>query len=276
MRQVTLLFLLCVATAQAAPSPVAPGPKVIPPNAWTGPSGYSMVKVPAGSFSMGSPGTERSRSDDETLHRVTLTTAYWMGTTEVTQALWTSVMGSNPSEATFRGLSLIGDHLPVQHVDWCDAVALANRLSVLDGLPAAYTGVESCEESKGTSVGWDRSSPGYRLPTKAEWEHAARAGQAGLFAGEPEESGICRVGNVGDAALQTRFSDASTVACNDGAATLAPVGQYAPNPHGLYGYSTVTDFARLRGRSTLQPRASAMCSAKSCSGSTVRHGDSAG
>jgi formylglycine-generating enzyme required for sulfatase activity len=85
---------------------------------WTGPSGYAMVRIAPGSFTMGSPASEDGREDDETQHDVTLTKGFLMGKTEVTQELWRSVMGGNPSESEYNGVALVGDRLPVQNVDW--------------------------------------------------------------------------------------------------------------------------------------------------------------
>ena len=198
------------------------------------PAGYAMVAVPAGSFTMGSPSSEKGRDDDETQHRVTLTQGFLMGKTEVTQGLWRTVMGSNPSEKEYKGVSLQGDSLPVQNVSWCDAVAFANKMSAKDGLGAAYTGVDQCK-SKGTSVSWDRSSDGYRLPTEAEWEYAARAGKTGLYAGGVSEDGACRVANVSNPRAKSKFGWSWDVfACNDNYDVASPVGSFAANPWGLH------------------------------------------
>jgi formylglycine-generating enzyme required for sulfatase activity len=121
-----------------------------------------MVKIPAGTFTMGSPDNEKDRGSDEVQHQVTISRDFYMSKYEVTQGEWKAVMGSDPSY--FKG----GD-LPVESVSWYDAVAYCNALSEKEGLTPAYT-------INGTSVTWNKSANGYRLPTEAEWEYACRAG----------------------------------------------------------------------------------------------------
>jgi formylglycine-generating enzyme required for sulfatase activity len=108
---------------------------------------------------MGSTGgTDRERP----VHQVTVG-SFSIGKYEVTQKEWTEVMGSNPSN--FNGATL-----PVEQVDWYDAIAYCNKRSVKEGLTLAYT-------INGQNVTWDKSADGYRLPTEAEWEYAARGGK---------------------------------------------------------------------------------------------------
>jgi formylglycine-generating enzyme required for sulfatase activity len=107
---------------------------------------------PAGSYTMGSPVSEPDRSEDENQVRVTLTKGFWMGETEVTQELYESVVGTNPS-------SNKGSRLPVELVSWEDAVAFCVKLT-------------EQERSAGRLGG----TAEYRLPTEAEWEYACRAG----------------------------------------------------------------------------------------------------
>ena len=105
---------------------------------------FTMLPVEGGTFTMGA--TEEMAfpfKDEKPTHQVTLS-SYYMGETEVTQALWTAVMGSNPSH--FKG-----DDLPVETVSWNDCQTFLTKLNALTGRT-------------------------FRLPTEAEWEYAARGG----------------------------------------------------------------------------------------------------
>ena len=105
-----------------------------------------MVKVEAGTFIMGATSEmENPYSWEKPVHQVTLTNDYYIGKYEVTQALWQSVMGSNPSE--FKG-----DNLPVEQVSWNDGQEFISKLNRMTGRK-------------------------FRLPTEAEWEYAARGGK---------------------------------------------------------------------------------------------------
>jgi formylglycine-generating enzyme required for sulfatase activity len=110
---------------------------------------------PAGEFMMGSPSYEEDRSDDENQVKVTLSKGFWMAKTEVTQAQWQAVMGLNPSH--FKGSTL-----PVEEVSWDDAQEFLEKLNARLG-----------SEDGGTMA----------LPTEAQWEYAARAGQSGAYSG---------------------------------------------------------------------------------------------
>lgn len=125
-----------------------------------------MVLIPGGTFTMGSPVSERQRQADETQHQVTVS-AFYVDPHEVTQQDYQAVMGTNPSH--FRG-----DNLPVEQVTWYDAINYCNKLSEAQGLTPAY-------QIDGTTVTWNRAADGYRLLTEAEWEYAARAGTQTVF-----------------------------------------------------------------------------------------------
>lgn len=106
---------------------------------------YDMIKVQAGAFTMGATSEMKDPFDHEKpTHQVTLTNDYYIGKTEVTQALWKAVMGNNPSE--FKG-----ENLPVESVSWNDCQKFISKLNSLTG-------------------------QNFRLPTEAEWEFAARGG----------------------------------------------------------------------------------------------------
>jgi formylglycine-generating enzyme required for sulfatase activity len=119
----------------------------------------SMVKIDGGNFQM-------SGSISTTL------STFSLAKTPVTQAQFLKVTGFNPSH--FKG-----DTLPVENVSWYDAVIFCNKLSELEKLTPAYT-------LNGRTVTWNHQANGYRLPTEAEYEFAARGGtlsQKTLFAG---------------------------------------------------------------------------------------------
>lgn len=125
-----------------------------------------MVLIEGGTFQMGSPSTEPERDADETLHEVTVAD-FLMSPTEVSQQEYEAVMGNNPSNRK-------GSNLPVENVTWYDAIAYCNALSQREGLTPCY-------DVTGTNVTWHLDANGYRLPTEAEWEYAARGGKQTPF-----------------------------------------------------------------------------------------------
>jgi formylglycine-generating enzyme required for sulfatase activity len=116
-----------------------------------------MLWVKPGTFTMGSPSSEKDRYDNETLHAVTLTQGFYLGKYEVTQSQWENVMGSNPSDSK-------GAHRPVESVPWTEVTAFCAKLTASERtagrLPAGMT---------------------YQLPTEAQWEYACRAGTRTAF-----------------------------------------------------------------------------------------------
>ncbi|MBN2685089.1 MAG: SUMF1/EgtB/PvdO family nonheme iron enzyme, partial [Pontiellaceae bacterium] len=121
--------------------------------------GISMEFIPiaAGSFMMGSTNGD---DDEKPVHRVTITKPFWMAKTEVTQAQWRQVMGSNPSN--FKG-----DTLPVEQVSWDDAMEFCRKLTQIE------------RQAGRLPEGFE-----YMLPTEAQWEYACRAGTTGDYAGD--------------------------------------------------------------------------------------------
>jgi formylglycine-generating enzyme required for sulfatase activity len=119
-----------------------------------------LVFVKGGSFKMGSTSGD---DDEKPVHNVTLR-SFYISKYEVTQGEYEVVMGNNPSKG-----SGVGDNYPIYYVSWYDAVEFCNKLSDRAGLARCYSG--SADDIK-----CDFSANGYRLPTEAEWEYAAKGG----------------------------------------------------------------------------------------------------
>jgi formylglycine-generating enzyme len=111
---------------------------------------------------MGNTGAYSGVSNELPLHTVTLSMRFYMSITEITQAQYRTVMGTNPSYFS-------GDNLPVETVNWYEAVAFCNALSMRDGFTQCYT-------INGTNVTCNWTADGWRLPTEAEWEYTCKGG----------------------------------------------------------------------------------------------------
>lgn len=141
-------------------------------------SGHSvgMVRIEPGEFLMGSPRYETERKKDEDRHQVTLTKAFFLGETEVTQNQWLAVMGASPAHFN-------GGIYPVESVTFSQCVEFCNKLSEMENLTPAY-GFNNGE------IFWNREADGYRLPTEAEWEYSCRAGSLQKYASGNKISGL--------------------------------------------------------------------------------------
>ncbi len=115
--------------------------------------------VQGGSFMMGSNAGD---NDEKPIHEVSVS-SFYISKYQVTQKEWQEVMGSNPSY--FKG-----DKLPVEKITWYDAIEYCNKRSIKEGLTPCYSG-------SGANISCDWTANGYRLPTEAEWEYAARGGK---------------------------------------------------------------------------------------------------
>ncbi|MCK6527242.1 formylglycine-generating enzyme family protein [Myxococcota bacterium] len=170
------------------------------------------VLIPAGTFQMGTPTptcpkddpfTEKDEyadcmdgvsSDEMPVHRVTISKPFYLGKTEVTQAQWVAVMGTNPARFKTEKAGEDSRNHPVENVSWDDVQTFIGRLNAKEG----------------TTV--------HRLPSEAEWEYACRAGSMGAYG----------FGNdVGQLRVHGWFGG------NSGGKTHA-VAQLRPNAWGLY------------------------------------------
>ena len=141
---------------------------VVPPVADT--SHPAMLLVTGGTFTMGS--TDSLDYGASPTHSVTLS-SFYIAKTEVTQGQWKAVMGSNPSYFTS-----VGDSGPVETVSWYSCISYCNKLSIKEGKTPVYSIGGNTSPSSWTSgtIVFDTTAKGYRLPTEAEWEYAAKGG----------------------------------------------------------------------------------------------------
>ena len=155
---------------------------------------YAFRWCPPGTFLMGSPEDEPGRYDNETQHSVTLTRGFWMLETEVTQAMWQSVMGTDPSH--FKGAQN-----PVECVSWTECDEFCDKLSSKLGLTLS-------------------------LPTEEQWEYACRAGTTTAYSFGSSLNGQeanCNGNYPYGTSTKGPYLEKTV-----------PVKSYAPNAWGLY------------------------------------------
>lgn len=175
--------------------------------------------ISPGEFTMGSPGNEPGRDDDEgPEHQVIVSGGFWLAETPCTQAQWQAVMGENPSH--FKG-----DNLPVDSVNWDDCIGFCDRLN--QSIPDLFA----------------------RLPSEAEWEYACRAGTTspfnnGMFWTTPDDihAALEPVGwydrNSGDETHPVKLKQANAWGLYD---MHGNVWEWCQDWYGSYSVGTVTD-----------------------------------
>jgi len=199
-----------------------------------------MALIPAGAFVMGDTFGEGD-PHELPLHTNTLS-AFYMDEIEVTKAKWDEVYDwavTNGYSFHNVGAGRSASH-PVQTVNWYDCVKWANARSQFDGLTPCYTNANGSVYTNGTfSGGCNWNANGYRLPTEAEWEKAARGGVANRRFPWSDTSRISHARANYRATGGEDYCDSSGAGYHPdydsgGQPYTSPVGSFAPNGYGLY------------------------------------------
>lgn len=171
-----------------------------------GSNGPEMVVIPGSQFLMGD--RHGNGPDDEKPNREVELGPFAMSRYEVTSeefAHFVKAFSKRPP----KGNENSGAYHPVTHISWDDAQGYVHWLS-------------------------QETGQNYRLPTEAQWEFAARGGSSTTFFWGNDPSQACFYANVADQAALRQDEKWLSVSCEDGFTGPAPVGQFPPNPYGLY------------------------------------------
>ena len=192
-------------------------------------AGQELKLFTGGKAVLGSSRADRARRVDEVERAVVLKRAFYLGTKEVSNGEFRRFLGNHHSPA-LGAASLDDDSQPVVEIGWHEAALYCNWLARHDGLPVFY------QIKYGEVLGVNPAATGYRLPTEAEWEWAARVppdGAATVYSWGDRYPPPSVTGNYADEAAQ-RVVKTVLRGLRDGFAVSAPVGTFAPNQRGIY------------------------------------------
>jgi len=193
-------------------------------------TGTMLRLITGGSFTMGSERREQGRRANEFPRKVTLARPYYLGTREVTNGEFRRYKADhNSGFVGKRTLDLDGQ--PVSNVTWSDAVQYCNWLSTQEGLPVAY------EQKGGRWTLIEPATTGYRLPTEAEWEYAARHAGPGARTQRYEwGDALPPPTGVGNLAGSEAIDEMTRVleAWQDDYPAVAPPGKFRANGFGIF------------------------------------------
>jgi formylglycine-generating enzyme required for sulfatase activity len=191
--------------------------------------GQELTLVPAGQFLMGSSRREQGRRSNEVLRPIKISRAFYLGVREVSNAELRAFRTDHDS-GEFAGQSLNDDDQPAVRVSWDETAQFLNWLSIQDALQPVYA------EQQGTWVATKPLRSGYRLPTEAEWEWAARAAAQDpplLYPWGAELPIPDRSGNFADVSARD-ILPLVLVTYSDGFRVSAPSGSFTANAAGIH------------------------------------------
>ncbi len=190
---------------------------------------FSPAESQLADFTMGASRREPGRRANEVMHPVSLRRAFYLQTTEVTNAQFRQFETAHNS-GQIESNSLNREHQPVAQVSWQQATAFCNWLSKREGLPLFY------RETNGIITGYNPSATGYRLPSEAEWAWSARTNGTSWLKfpwGDtfpPPANSLENYADNSSAYVTGRVLGGYT----DGNVVSAPVGSFKPNQNRLY------------------------------------------
>ncbi len=191
-------------------------------------AGHELVRIGPARYTQGASRREPGRRANEVLREVELTRPFYLGAREVTNAEFRRSRPEHSSGA-LEGVDLSGDTQPVVRVTWEQAAEYCNWLSAQAGLPPAYA-------RRDGKLAAEPGARGYRLPTEAEWELAARHDGSAPSRKYPWGASLPvppRAANLADSAARSLLG-AVIGDYTDGFPATAPVASFAASPLGLH------------------------------------------